>query len=116
MLDLGQPFISLKSFYLDGCGTERAPLIELAEYGGLCYGDAFHIIDKAILLLNRNVDISCHDNNGDTVLQTLLRCRRLQEHVSYAEAVELGQQLSWTLSLKEPQELLMVFITAGADA
>ena len=115
MLDLGQPFISLNSFYLDGTGTERAPLLELADYCGLSFGDAIHIIDKAILLLNRNVDISCRDSNGDTVLHKVLRCERLHEQESYAEAVKWGRQLRWTLSLKEPQELLMVFITAGAD-
>jgi hypothetical protein len=115
MLDLGQPFISLKSFYLDSTGTERAPLITLADFCGLYYGDAIHIIDKAILLLNRNVDISCRDSNGDTVLHKVLRCERLHERESYAQAVKWGRQLRWTLSLKEPQELLMVFITAGAD-
>jgi ankyrin repeat protein len=99
MLDLGEPFISLKYFYLDDSGTERAPLIELAKCCGLYYADTFHIIDKAILLLSRNADISCRDDNGDTVLHTLLRCRRLHEHVSYAEAVKQGQQLRWTLSV-----------------
>lgn len=67
------------------------------------------MIDKAILLLKRGADISCRGYNGDTVLHTLLKCSRHHEKSSITDL------RAFNLSLKEPKELLIVFITAGAN-
>jgi hypothetical protein len=73
------------------------------------------VVDKAILLLNRKADISCRDENGDTVLHTLFKSGRLHERMSKIQARRLGDLQTWDLSFKAPKDLLMVFITAGAD-
>lgn len=73
------------------------------------------MVDKAILLLNRKADISCRDENGDTVLHTLFKSGRLHERMSKIQARRLGDLQTWDLSFKAPKDLLMVFITAGAD-
>jgi hypothetical protein len=82
-------------------------------------GEAIDIVEKAILLLQRGADISCRDNDGDTVLHTLLACDRYHERISESEALKrnfMGLTLkSWRLSITEPLELLKAFITAGAD-
>jgi hypothetical protein len=70
------------------------------------------VVEKAILFLNRKADISCRDEYGDTVLHTLLKCERYHDNVSKSQVPRL--QL-WHFSFKAPKDLLMVFITAGAD-
>lgn len=115
MLDLGEPFISPRCSYKSSGGKIYSPLIILANHCGVHFADSIDTVDKAIILLNRKADISCRDYNGNTVLHTILRNRRLNDTMSYAEAVRTGQRLRWALSLEEPKDLLMVFITAGAD-
>ena len=73
------------------------------------------MVDKAILLLNRKADISCRDYNGDSVLHTVLRGRRWHQMLSHNVAVRGGYGGRWLQSFQEPKDLLMVFITAGAD-
>lgn len=69
------------------------------------------MVDKAILLLNRKADISCRDKIGDTVLHILLKCERSNERFPKPQK----RPYTWGLSFKAPKDLLMVFITAGAD-
>lgn len=72
------------------------------------------MVEKAILFLNRKADISCRDEIGDTVLHTFLKCERLHEKESRSQ-IHSGRMWMWDVSLKAPKDLLMVFITAGAD-
>jgi len=96
-------------------GAECSALAILADICGYATGEAIDVVDKAILFLNRKADISCRNEIGDTVLHTLLRCERLHERESKTEARTYGRAQIWDLSFKAPKDLLMVFITAGAD-
>ena len=96
-------------------GGYSPPLLLLAEACGLIDSDTFHIVDKAILLLNRKANISCRNYHGNTVLHTILNCPRLHEIFSYKKAKALRSRSRWILSHKQPLDLLIVFITAGAD-
>jgi hypothetical protein len=86
-----------------------SPLIYLADICGYFFGEVIQTVDKAILLLKRKADISCRDHNGNTVLHTLLECPR-----PYEDSRLLPEDRFY-LSLTEPKQLLMAFITAGAD-
>jgi len=110
MVDLGEPFISLNGIYKSFHG-ECSALTVLAHVCG--YGSSFTIdvVDKAILLLNRKADISCRDENGDTVLHSLLKSKTLHERLS---RTTVRRHRVWRLG-DARMDLLMVFITAGAD-
>jgi hypothetical protein len=92
-------------------------LIELARLCGYSTADNIHIVEKAILLLERKADILCRDCNGDTVLHTVLKCSRLhEEELEFKSKLkERGELWRWRASLLAPKDLLIVFITAGAD-
>lgn len=117
ILDFGEPFISLNGTYNVRQDEKLAPLTALATSCGYYYANSIDIVDKAILLLQRGADISCRRRNGDTVLHTLLKCKHLHERLSKADVRRCygGNIESWNLSLRAPKDLLMVFITAGAD-
>lgn len=114
ILDFGEPFISLNGIYKCYWG-ECSALTILVYDCGYVFGETIDVVDKAILLLNRKADISCRDENGDTVLYTLLKCERRYESQSKIEACRCGRLQIWDLSFKALKDLLMVFITAGAD-
>lgn len=97
------------------CGSCLPPLLLLARLCGLYHRLAFHVIDKSILLLNRKANISCRDCGGNTVLHVILSCPRLHEGLSYKKAKASRLRSRWILSRKQPLDLLIVFITAGAD-
>ena len=97
---MGGPCISLNGTFNNAWGIERVPLCILADGCGYGSSSVGQIVDKAILLLKWKADISCRDPDGDTVLHTLLKCERGK--MTY-------------LSLTEPKQLLIVFISAGAD-
>ncbi len=67
------------------------------------------MVEKAILLLNRKVDITCRDEFGNTVLHTLLKSERCYRRV------HTTHKSWWGPLFEAPKDLLMVFITAGAD-
>ena len=96
-------------------GTYVPPLLLLAIGCGLYFDSSLHIVDKAILLLNRKANISRRNYHGNTVLHTILSCRRLHEELSYKKAKANRSRSRWRLSRKQPLDLLIVFITAGAD-
>jgi hypothetical protein len=73
------------------------------------------VVEKAILLLNRGADILARDDKGDTLLHIVLRCERLYENFSKKRGRNSDILWAWRLSRKSPKDLLMVFITAGAD-
>jgi hypothetical protein len=108
MINLGDPFISPKST-IKPYGREIPPLIFFAFRSGGGRANEIQTVDKAIFLLKRKADISCRDYNGDTVLHALLKSLRDYER---PEPVE---EKSIYLSLTQPKQLLMVFMTAGAD-
>jgi hypothetical protein len=114
VVDFGEPFININDTYEIPEGKWSA-LTLLAYTCGYDAGFEVDIVDKGILLLNRKADISYRDENGDTVLHTLLKCERLYERLSRTKARRSGRLRCWDLSFKEPKDLLMVFITAGAD-
>jgi hypothetical protein len=70
---------------------------------------------RQFFLLNRKANISCRDENGDTVLHTTLRSPRLHDFVSKHRAGYEERIQAWDLSFTAPRDLLAVFITAGAD-
>jgi hypothetical protein len=96
-------------------GRYWTPLLSVAFDCGLCLSNTLHVVDKAILLLNRKADVLCCDDSGDTVLHIILNGKRLHEEKSYKRAKAYGMRSRWLLSRKQPLDLLMVFITAGAD-
>jgi hypothetical protein len=82
-----------------------SPLLFLASISDYGTYDVMMVLEKAILLLNWGLDISCHDCLGNTVLHRVLDYRR---RIPTYE----GQGIR---PYKEPGELLKVFIAAGAD-
>lgn len=113
MVDFGEPFISLNGIYNSAFGKCSALTI-LAHMCGYEWATV-DVVEKAIILLNRKADISCREASGDTVLHTLLKCQRLHGSISKPPACWPGKLYAWRLSFKAPKDLLMVFITAGAD-
>ncbi|KAH6679183.1 hypothetical protein B0J14DRAFT_293095 [Halenospora varia] len=103
--------------YKDFYGSECFPLTALADNCGYDTLEAIDVVEKAIFLLQRKVDISCRGSNGDTVLHNLFRSDRLHSRVSKAQAKSNTGGIMWQypLSFTAPKDLLMVFITAGAD-
>jgi hypothetical protein len=108
MMNLRDSLISPKNTikYLD---SDVPPLIAFAFDSGIAPGDSVQIVDKAILLLKKKADISCRDYDGGTVLHTLLKSQRRHEN-----SMPMSEN-RFFLSLTQPKQLLMVFITAGAD-
>jgi len=96
-------------------GSEISPLTILANCCGYDTGEILAVVDKAISLLKRNVEISCFDANGDTLLHTVLKCKRFHELETLSQARISCGKWRWILSTKAPKDLLMVLITAGAD-
>ncbi|ERF72537.1 hypothetical protein EPUS_02818 [Endocarpon pusillum Z07020] len=104
--------------------SEEEPLFQLARLCGYYFVAAFHIVDKAILLLKRKTNILGRLSNGDNVLHTLLKCQRYHEIeprkprgavLFYEDRVMRLRENSFYLSVTEPLQLLLAFITAGAD-
>jgi hypothetical protein len=116
MLNLGQQFICLEEFYEVVEGKKRYPLYLLAEQCG--YGLTFEsvdIVEKAILLLRRGVNVSYPDYDGSTVLHTIISCVRYHEVKSKRQARSFDRGRQWARSLHEPKEFLMACIAAGAN-
>jgi len=114
-LDFGEPFINVRTRYnFFSMEQEVFPLTFLA---GTCGYDivSVDIADKAILLLNRGAEISCQDSYGDTVLHIVLKCRRFYERTTLFNERRTYNEWSYIISTKAPKDLLLVFITAGAD-
>ena len=114
MLDFGDPFFNVNDISKTFSGKCSA-LTALAKRCGYFAGEAMDVVDKAILLLNRKANISCRDENGNTVLHTALRSLRLHDFVSKHRAGYQRRTQAWDLSFTAPRDLLAVFITAGAD-
>ncbi|RDL34706.1 uncharacterized protein BP5553_07834 [Venustampulla echinocandica] len=114
-LDLGAPFISLNSTYKDFRGDESCGLIYVAMFSGYDASIAIDIVDKAVLLLQRKADILCRDYNGDTVLHTAIIYNPLHEMMLKERAIQGGLSRERKACLTELKDLLIVFITAGAD-
>lgn len=116
ILHYGSPFIFQNDKYRNSSGKWCSPLTELAIHGGYHTGKEIDIVEKAILLLSQEAEVSCQDENGDAVLHTLLKCDRYHEHTSNREGRRDKSHLEqWKLSHSAPNDLLMAFITAGAD-
>jgi hypothetical protein len=108
---LGGPFISVDSASYWG-SKPIPPLSALAEECGLVLGTSFNILEKAILLLNRGASVSCRDLLGYTVLHSVISNTRLYE---LPDRLAMTGSARWFISLSQPFNLLVVFITAGAD-
>jgi hypothetical protein len=109
VLDLGSPFISIASPCIDLTGKSTPALAILAESCGLAEGDSFNILGKTILLLNRGANVLCRDYFGNTVLHLVISSGRLSKsRTGYGSA-------RWFISLTQPFNLLVLFMTAGAD-
>ena len=123
ILKLGVPFVSPNMEILDDSGNARLALSYLAEICGYMTSDLIQIVDKAILLLKGNADITYRDAHGDTVLHTLLSCHRMHEERGimslYSSQCGCGKRQTmageYFLSLTEPRQLLIVFLSASAD-
>ncbi|KAE9375144.1 hypothetical protein N431DRAFT_502118 [Stipitochalara longipes BDJ] len=95
-----QQFVCPKEFFEDLDGQKRYSLHLLAEQCG--YGlilESFDIVEKAILLLKHDADISRPDVDGCTISSTR-RGRDFRQRIR---------------SLHEPKEFLIASITAGAN-
>jgi hypothetical protein len=66
----------------------------------------FNLVEKAILLIKRGADIGIHGDHGNTVLHFLLASNIMKS---------LGMWSGYRQIFCELQEVLKVFITAGAD-
>jgi len=113
VISYGEPFINSRSIVKDYQGNLCSPLILLAVDCGYWFGQTIHIVEKAILLLKWRVDISCRLPDGDTVLHTILKCDRFHERLPRKQRRLDADRCR--LSRTEPRELLIAFITAGAD-
>jgi ankyrin repeat protein len=117
VLDLGEPFISPRGIYKDYLGRECSPLTTLARSCGFAWQENIDLVGKAILLLERGADILCRNDIGDTVLHTILKCGRLYETLLKPNLAlqKRGKLSRWRACLLARKDLLMVFITAGAE-
>jgi hypothetical protein len=73
MLDYMEPFLKINGIY-NHDGQKCSALTSLVNNCGYKWGNALDVVAKAILLLNRKADIYCDDEQGDTVLHTVLKC------------------------------------------
>ena len=87
----------------------------LAEYCGYDYSGILDILLKTILLLERKANVACRDPNDVTVLHAVLSCERRHEGTSKARSYRSGVLWSWKLSITAPKDMLILFISAGAD-
>jgi hypothetical protein len=109
VLDLGSPFISIANPCTDLITGESIPaLAVLARDCGLACGASFNILDKTILLLSRGANVSCRDSFGNTVLHLVISSDRLPKPKGRGAT-------RWLVSLTQPFNLLVLFMTAGAD-
>jgi hypothetical protein len=106
IIDSGDPLINPNSNFKDWDGAESHPLQTLADICGYRWWVTLDVLDKAILLLKRGANV-LHRGPGDsTLLHTVLSSNR---------ADKADQARCFMLSKKVPQELLIAFISAGAD-
>jgi len=87
----------------------------LAKQSGYNDFGCIDVVDKAILLLNRNARISCRDDEGNTVLHTVLKTKRFHERRCKSHSRSHGNLFTWYTSVEAPKDILRVFLTAGAD-
>ena len=123
ILKLGIPFVSPNIEVLDGLDIKRSALSYLAKKCGYMDSLMIQLVDKAILLLKAKASIAYRDAAGDTVLHTLLSCHRAHRgnytmghnfyHHGHGDRYTLARQ--FYLSLTEPKQLLIIFLSAGAD-
>lgn len=104
VLNLGTPFISLN--------CQKDPeLHSLFIFSDICQSPdstMLDIVEKAILLIKRGADIRVHNNCGDTALHIFLK--------SYiVRLTTLWRRSAYHRTWCELQQILEVFITAGAD-
>lgn len=105
VINHGEPFIHPSILVREyRFGELVSPLLFLASISDYSTSGVVMVLEKAILLLNWGVDISCCDRLGNTVLHRILdnRCLRAEGRHGIRP-------------YKEPGELLKVFIAAGAD-
>jgi hypothetical protein len=114
-----EPFIDINGIYSNGY-RECSALSIFADACGYECVDIMDIIAKAILFLDRKADIDCRADRGDTVLHIILQCNRLHERISKEQAQAAKKSCpnslhQWFSSITAPKDLLMVFLSAGAD-
>jgi hypothetical protein len=109
MIKLGEPFISPTMTFQHGRRYDY-PLARLADFCGSEVKFNSETVEKAILLLKWKSNISYHDNFGNTLLHLLLRCEQVDQNKDWE-----FNKLELNHSLRTQRELLIVFITAGAD-
>ncbi|KAH8593914.1 hypothetical protein B0O99DRAFT_193320 [Bisporella sp. PMI_857] len=115
MLGIGKDYIPAIGEVIQIGGERIVPLMTLASYCGYYYGTTLHVVDKAIWLIKHGADIACIDDSGDTILHAALRCNRLEKWRFQSCIKYNWARYSWLMSKKAPKDLLIVFITAGAD-
>lgn len=109
VLDLGSPFISIASPCTDRITGKSIPALALlAKHCGLRWTESFNILDKTVLLLSRGANVSCRDSFGNTVLHLVISSGRLPKPRRRGTT-------RWFVSLTQPFNLLVLFMTAGAD-
>ena len=110
MINLGGPFINPIMAFNHVQEVDASPLAELAKSCGYSNLTSFQAADKAILLIKWKADITHRDQYGDTVLHSLLACQQINQRDDWEfNDFELNH------SLRSQRDLLMLFITAGAD-
>ncbi|OBT39664.1 hypothetical protein VE00_10671 [Pseudogymnoascus sp. WSF 3629] len=109
VLNLGTPFISLNCQN----DSELHSAFILSHTCQFPDSFMFDMLEKAILLIKRGANIGMHDHHGDTALHILLKSDiRLQTDMERSDGWDMStyHQLRFEL-----QEILKVFIAAGAD-
>jgi hypothetical protein len=120
---LGQPFVNAGTKVSADFWSASLTSYPLLRLAGVCRAPpqvALDVLDKAILLLRLNADITVVDGGCDNILHCVLS----SEHFKQVRGNET-QAKAWMVatcdcdrcnsSFREPRELLTVSITAGAD-
>ena len=115
MLDHEMSSMDINEPRKTAAGMEEPPLLYLARDSGYKTLEAFYTLEKAMLLLERKADVSRRGADGDTVLHAILKCERFYECHSKQIARSFWSLWQWKLSISTPKDMLILFMSAGAD-
>lgn len=117
MLDSGNLLIDPNSALIDWYDERTYALQELAPRCGYKFSEDYQILEKAVILLRRGANVLCWDPADNTLLRTVLGVRPGRAWLSPAQKREHfgDEREGYRIPIEESQEVLIAFISAGAD-